>query len=170
MPTTPPRSATFGRVVLPFALIPPTMVVFAMRDHPAVYRLDPLSANWEWLALLLFCAELASVSIIAGMLRLTAPAGAARASPACAYLLAARVATPLWASAVVLAVPSLAAFIAAHLLAHFAALRTLYRGIRELPAGVGDLEALHLTYMIYSVPSVLWIPLFVMIFVSVTQV
>lgn len=168
-PSPPPVRATFWRVVAPLALIPPTMIVYAMRDHPAVYRLDPQSANWEWLALLVFAVELASVRVVAGMLRLTVASGTVRVSPELAYQLAARLATPLWSSAVVLAVPSLAAFLAAHLLAHAAALRTLYRGVRELRADGGDVEALHLTYIVYSVPVVLWAPVLVMIFVSLSQ-
>lgn len=165
----PSRSATFGRVVLPFALIPPFMIVFAMRDHPEIYRMNPASANWEWIALLIFAAEIASVHLFAAMLRLTAPVDRQRPTHEQAYLIAARAASPLWGSAIVLAIPSLAALVAVHLLAHFVALRTLYRDIRMELQIRGDLEALHVTYMVYSVAVVLWIPLLVMIFVSVAQ-
>ena len=167
-PPLPSRRATFARVVLPFALIPPLMIVFAMRDHPQVYRLDPAATNWEWIALLVFVAEIASVSLIAGMLRLTAPPGR-RPPPAQNYLIAARAASPLWASAIVLAIPSLAVLVAVHLLAHAVSLRALYRDVGEqLQAAAGDLEALHVTYMVYSVAVVFWIPLLVMIFVSLS--
>ena len=163
----PSRRATFARHVLPFALIPPVMIVFAMRDHPEVYRLDPLAANWEWIALLVFVAELASVAVVAAMLRLTPPASAPRPTPDQAYRLAARTAAPLWASAIVLALPSLAALVATHLVAHAVSLRTLYRGVRTDLRVDGEIEALHVTYMTYSVPVVLWIPILVMIFVSI---
>lgn len=167
-PSTPSRTATLVRTVLPFAAIPPLMIMFAMRDHPEVYRLDPESANWEWIALLVFVAELATVTLVAAMLRLTAPARESRPSPAQAYLLAARTASPLWASAIVLAVPSLAALVAAHLLAHFVALRSLHRDIRNHLRIADDLETLHVAYMVYSVAVVLWIPLLLMIFVSLS--
>ena len=167
--STPSRGSIFGRMVLPFALVPPVMIVLAMRDHPEVYRLDPLSANWEWIALVVFVAEIVSVSVVAGMLRLTAPADRLPPTPDRAYLIAARAAAPLWASSVVLAVPSLAALVAVHLLAHVVALRTLYRDIRAELGPDADIEALHITYMAYSVPAVLWIPLLVMAFVSLGQ-
>jgi len=167
-PSTPSRTATLVRTVLPFAAIPPLMIMFAMRDHPEVYRLDPLSANWEWIALLVFVAELATVTLVAAMLRLTAPAPESRPSPAQAYLLAARTASPLWASAIVLAIPSLAALVAAHLLAHAVALRSLHRDIRHHLKIADDLETLHVAYMVYSVAVVLWIPLLLMIFVSLS--
>ncbi|WP_332673871.1 hypothetical protein [Aromatoleum sp.] len=167
-PSTPTRTATFVRTVLPFAAIPPLMIVFAMRDHPEVYRLDPLSANWEWIALLVFVAELATVTLVAAMLRLTAPSSQSRPSPAQAYVFAARTASPLWASAIVLAVPSLAALVAAHLLAHVVALRSLHRDIRDQLKIADDLETLHVAYMVYSVAVVLWIPLVLMIFVSLS--
>lgn len=165
----PSRGATFGRVVLPFALIPPFMIVFAMRDHPEIYRMNPASTNWEWIALLIFAAEIASVHLFAAMLRLTTPVERQRPTHEQAYLIAARAASPLWGSAIVLAIPSLAALIVVHLLAHFVALRTLYRDIRMELQIRGDLEALHVAYMVYSVAVVLWIPLMVMIFVSVAQ-
>ncbi|NMG31489.1 hypothetical protein [Aromatoleum evansii] len=162
------RSGVFGRMVLPFALVPPVMIPLAMRDHAAIYRLDPAATNWEWVALLVFLAELASVTVVAGMLRLTTPADALRPTRARALTIAARAAAPLWASAVVLAVPSLGALIVAHLLAHAVALRRLYRDIREELRLDNDIQALHITYMAYSVAAILWAPVFVLIFVSLS--
>ena len=164
----PTRSGVFGRMVLPFALVPPIMIPLAMRDHAAVYRLDPASTNWEWIALLVFVAEIVSVTIVAGMLRLTAPADTLRPTRARALAIAARAAAPLWASAVVLAVPSLGALVTAHLLAHAVALRTLYRDIRDELRLDNDIQALHVTYMAYSVAAVMWAPVFVLIFVSLS--
>lgn len=164
--TQPNRSSVFSRMVLPFALVPPLMIQFAMRDHAAAYRLDAASANWEWIALLVFAAELVSVTVVAGMLRLTTPADAMRPSRPRALAIAARAAAPLWASAVVLAVPSLGALVVTHLLAHAVALRRLYLDIRDEFRLGNEVQALHLTYMVYSVPVVLWAPIFVMIFVS----
>lgn len=164
----PTRAGVFGRMVLPFALVPPVMIIFAMRDHAAVYRLDPAATNWEWIALLVFAAEVLSVGLIAGMLRLTAPADRLRPTPGQAWTIAARAAAPLWASAIVLAVPSLAALVAAHLLAHAVALRTLHHDVRAGLPPDADVQALHITYMAYSVPVVLWVPVFLMIFVSLT--
>lgn len=164
----PTRSGVFGRMVLPFAVVPPVMIPLAMRDHAAVYRLDPAAANWEWIALLVFVAELVSVTVVAGMLRLTTPADAMRPTRARALAIAARAAAPLWASAVVLAVPSLGALVVAHLLAHAVALRRLYFDIRDDLRLGNEIQALHITYMAYSVAAVLWAPIFVMIFVSLS--
>ncbi|HJV27563.1 MAG TPA: hypothetical protein VJ673_17875 [Aromatoleum sp.] len=167
--STPTRAGVLGRMVLPFALVPPIMIMLAMRDHAEAYRLNPAAANWEWIALVVFAAEIASVGLVAGMLRLTTPSDRLPPATGRAWMLAARAASPLWASAIVLAVPSLAALIVAHLLAHAVALRTLYRDIRnEWQLGPG-VQALHLTYIVYSIPVVLWIPIFVMIFVSLSQ-
>lgn len=166
--SAPTPSSVFRRAVLPAALVPPLMILFAMRDHPLAYRVQPDAANWEWIALVVFVAELAAVALQAAMIRLTAPAGELPPSRARALTIAARSAAPLWASAVVLAVPSLAALIVVHLLAHAVALRTLYGDIRdELQMGTG-LQALHRTYMVYSVPVVLWVPLLLMIFVALS--
>lgn len=144
------------------------MIVFAMRDHPQVYRLDPAATNWEWIALVVFVAEVVSVNVVAAMLRLTAPRDRLAPSREQAYVVAAEVSSPLWASAVVLAIPSLAALIAVHLIAHAVSLRTLYRAVRARLHVDGDLEALHITYMVYTVPAVLWVPLLLMIFVSLS--
>lgn len=166
--SAPPRAATFTRHVLPFALIPPLMILFAMRDHPQVYRLDPAATNWEWIGLVVFVAEVLSVNVVAAMLRLTAPRDRLPPSKEHVYLVAAEVSSPLWASAVVLAIPSLAALVAVHLIAHAVSLRTLYRAVRARLHVEGELEALHIAYMVYSVPAVLWVPLLLMIFVSLS--
>ena len=163
----PSRTVTFTRVVLPFALIPPLMIVFAMRSHPEAYRLSAASANWEWIASMIFVAELVSVEIVAGMLRLTTPAGGTDLTPEQAYALAAHAASPLWSSAVVLAIPSLAALVVVQVLAHLVSVRALYRQLRVQLRIDADIEALHITYMAYSVPLVLWIPFLAMIFVSI---
>ncbi|QID16628.1 hypothetical protein G3580_02680 [Nitrogeniibacter mangrovi] len=162
----PSLGRTWGRLVMPFAAIAPLMLLFASHTHPQAFGLAPEAHNWEWVAVLLWLAECATVWLMGTMLHVMVPESPARPSREQAFLLAALAAAPLWASAMVLAVPSVAALLVGQLLGQAACLRMLVRGLRALRPGAEALEAVHLAVMVHSAVLVLWVLLFGLFLIS----
>lgn len=152
-----PLRHTLRCIVLPFALIPPLMILLAAHNHPQIFGAAPGALPWEWIAVIVLAAELASVYLVSRILHAAAPEGEAKPSRDQAYLIAAVAAVPLWTSAVVLMLPSLVALVSAHLLGHAAATRVLYRALRGAFITGSEVEAMHLVYMAYSAALVLWV-------------
>lgn len=154
------QSPTLGRmmmrVVLPFGLVPPAMLLFAMHDHASAYGVEDLVVSWDLIALLMFAAELATVWLLAQLLRHMAPLGRTPTREL-AWLAAALSAAPLWASSVVLMLPSLGALAVSHLLGHVASAVALYRTVRTVLRVDCEVEALHLALMVYGAVLALWV-------------
>lgn len=163
------QSPTLGRmmllVVLPFGLVPPAMLLFAVHEHASAYGIEDLAVSWDLIALLMFAAELATVWLLARLLCLMAPAGRTPTVEQ-AWLAAALSAAPLWASSVVLMLPSLGALAVTHLLGHVASAVALYRTVRTVLRVDCEVEAMHLALMVYGAVLALWVLLIALLALS----
>lgn len=154
------QSPTLGRMmmlmVLPFGLVPPAMLLFAVHDHASAYGIGNLVVRWDLVALLMFAAELATVWLLAKLLRHMAPVERTPTREL-AWLAASLSAAPLWASSVVLMLPSLGVLAVSHLLGHAASMVALYRTVRTVLRVDCELEAMHLALMVYGAVMALWV-------------
>ena len=165
----PSIGRTLLRVVLPFAGVPPLMMLYAVRVHPQVFGLAADGRQWEWLAVALLLAECATVWLMGLMLHVVPAEDRARPSREQAFLLAALAAAPLWGSAVILLVPSIAAVLVGFVLGQAASVRMLCLGLQALRPAADELEGMHLAIMTQSTALVVWVLLFGLFLISMVM-
>ena len=122
---------TFWRVVVPLSLLPPAMIFWAGSHHADAIVAGFGGRPWGPLAALFFLCEIASVTLMAWLVRRVARAWEVEVGARDAYVLAAVAAIPLWLSSLGLLVPSAAFNVALSAFALALSFALLLQGIRS---------------------------------------
>lgn len=122
---------TFWRIVVPLSLLPPAMIYLAGRLHGGALVGGFGGGAWGPMAALFFLCEIASVTLMAWLVRRVAGAWEVPIDDRDAYVLAAVAAVPLWLSSLGLLVPSAAFNVALAAVALTLSFALLLQGVRS---------------------------------------
>lgn len=149
---------TFWLLVVPLSLLPPAMIVWAGGHHGDAFVEGFGGRSWGPVAALFFLCEVASVTLMAWLIRYVAQAWALPVSGRNAYVLAAVAAIPLWLSSLGLLVPSLAFNVALSSFALVLSFALLFQGLRALCPDTDEdlLRALDISRLVFCGGLVAW--------------
>ncbi len=149
----------FWFLVVPLSLIPPIMLFLAGSHYGDAFFAGFTHKPWALISLTFFFGEIASVSLMAWVIRAAAAAWDAHVSFRNAYLLAAISPIPLWLSSLGLLVASLAFNVALAAVALILSCGLILQGVRALChiAEVEDIgQAGEITRIVFGIGLVVW--------------
>lgn len=162
----PSVAKVFALYVVPMALIPPAMVLYAVSAYGDRF-LTPISMRNAWtMAILFYACELLAVPVMAAVIQRLGDIVDARPTYHDAFAFSAAVPTPLWLSPLALFVPSLALMGMAMTAALFISGILIYRGSYQLCHLSSESQAKILSGAILAAGLVGWVSLMIIAFVS----
>lgn len=153
----PTAAAVLLKLVLPATLLPVAMILYAASRHGDYYAPGVAKSAWIVVAQLFFVAQLASVPLMAWIIKSTATARKLQCTHNRSFQLAATSAVPLWLSSLTLLVPNMlfnAVCVVAGLMGAFS---LLFHG---LPAMIGEeegIDAMDIAYTVMAAGATLWV-------------
>ncbi|WP_137938457.1 Yip1 family protein [Chitinivorax sp. B] len=150
-------------LVLPFSLLPAAMILYAGHVNGQLYVPNASIDRWNTIALLFLVAELATVPLMAWVLRLIAESKQLQATYRDGFVVAAAAAIPLWLSSLVLLIPNPAINLIGVLLGLLASFAMLYHGLPEMFGTDEGIESLDLAYSSISAGGAAWTLLMAMV-------
>jgi len=162
----PSVTRVFALYVVPMALIPPAMMLYAVSAYGDRF-LTPVSMQAAWaMAILFYASELLAVPVMAAVIQRLGDIVDARPSYHDAFAFSAAVPTPLWLSPLALFVPSLALMGMAMTAALFISGILIYRGSYQLCHLSSESQSKILSGAILAAGLVGWVILMIIAFVS----
>lgn len=162
----PSVAKVFAFYVMPMALIPPAMVLYAVSAYGDRF-LTPVSMQDAWaMAILFYTCELLAVPVMAAVIQRLGDIVDARPSYHDAFAFSAAVPTPLWLSPLALFIPSLPLMGLAMTAALFISGVLIYRGSYQLCHLSSESQAKILSGAILAAGLVGWVSLMGIAFVS----
>lgn len=162
----PSVARVFAFYVMPMALIPPAMVMYAVSAYGDQF-LTPVSMQAAWaMAILFYCCELAAVPVMAAVIQRLGDIVEARPAYHDAFAFSAAVPTPLWLSPLALFIPSLTLMGLAMAAALFISGVLIYRGNYRLFQLNDEGQCRLLSGAILAAGLVAWVILMGVAFVS----
>jgi len=155
----PSPQRLFGQVFVPFALLPPVMLLLAAGGAGARLLPDAGPATWLLMAALLFAAELAALPVTSWLILAAARAHGGHPDAGRAFVLAVLTPVPLWLASCVLPLDHPPLLLAAALLGTAASAALLRQGARALLAIHDPDEAGYTAFTVLGTCALLWSPL-----------
>lgn len=146
---------TFLRLVLPFSLLPPAMLLYAGVHHGDLVTDAPLS-HWEAVALVFLAAELLTVPLMGWAIRSIAQVHRLRVDAKAAFRLAAIAAIPMWLSSTGLASAAVGPMAGALFAGLFLSAAVLYRGTFNFLKMDDPMQAQALSCQAFAVGGLVW--------------
>lgn len=144
-------------VVVPLSLLPPIMLYYAGTHYGDEFIAGFADRPWRHITTILFLAELLTFFVMGWLIRSVVNGYGMSISYHDAYLLAALAPLPLWASSVVLAVPSLLLNVLAVLMALCISCSLIFHGLQGLcQQRDDDMAAMSATYTIMAAGALAW--------------
>lgn len=150
----------FLYLVVPFSLLPPVMIAMAGIQ----YGNGISDSYWSKFAVVLFLAEIVSVSLMAWLIAYCARAYGEELSYRNAYLLAAIAPVPLWLSSLGLLVPSLAFNAVIAVVALCLSYGLIHHGVRSFCNIAQGTNAGAITRLVFGVGLLVWAALLTLSF------
>ncbi|SDN06784.1 YIP1 family protein [Vreelandella arcis] len=147
-----------GWVVLPMSLLPPVMLYFAGTHHGDALMPGFAEREWRFITTILFLAELLTFFMMGWVIHTVVNGTRTLAIDyQDAYLLAALAPLPLWASSIILLVPSLPLNALVVLAALGVSCSLIYHGLQALCGREEhDMATMSATYIIMSAGVLAW--------------
>jgi MFS family permease len=155
--THPSVWKTFLLLSLPFALIPPLMLVLAGGQHGAAYLVDATPARWQAVAFIFLIAELLTVPLMGWVIGRIAASRGLVVRFEDAFRLAAICALPMWLSSLVLLIPQMWVVIAGIVGGLLVAADMLYHGSASILNISDRTQAQSLSYEVFSAGCLAWV-------------
>lgn len=149
--------ATFLFLMLPLALLPPALLLYAGAHHAEAFHMRGGQAHWEMMAWIFLDVELLTVPLMAWLIRALAAERKIAVAFRDAFLLAAVTAVPLWTSSLGLAIPVLAPMAGVLVLGLVLAGTTLYHGTSSFLRLSDPIEAQALASQVFAAGALLWV-------------
>ncbi|GAB7126032.1 hypothetical protein JCM19000A_05390 [Silvimonas sp. JCM 19000] len=144
---TPTARLTFLRMVLPLAVLPTLMLLYAGASNGGYYAPGLALSGWAGFALLFLAAELFTVRLMGELIHRLARGISPQTSFDSAFLLASLAAVPLWISSLTLFVPNVPFNIMCALAGIVASCAMLYHGVPAMLGHARDEDTRDLTWL-----------------------
>ncbi|MYN47571.1 DUF1282 domain-containing protein [Pseudoduganella sp. FT93W] len=151
-----PVIKTFLLLVLPFALLPPAILLYASNEPGSLLRLNAAAARWHEIALVFFVAELLTVPLMGWLIRASAAERKIAASFRDTFLLAAIIAIPMCLSSLGLLLPDWWSMLGLGLAGLMVAASLLYHGMYVVLKMDEQFEAQALAYQVFGFGALAW--------------